>query len=190
MIDKCLDFLKAEINTYLFAKTANSTMAVDFCKIVNEVNGTYAFPQDTIGGSVINIEEERILRNQLPDYIYKNNQHVIAEPALKINLYLIFAANFQHYNEGMKYLSYLLMFFQANPAFTPDKYPALDPGFEMLTAELISPSFEQLNQIWMILGSKQLPSIFYKVRMIQLQDDSTTGIQKPITKIEGALHSI
>jgi hypothetical protein len=112
----------------------------------------------------------------------------VLEPELKLNLYVLFAANFKKYEEALKYISYVLTYFQAHPAFTSVEYPALDPRIEKLTAELQSLSYEQLNQIWAFIGGKQLPSVIYKIRMVSIQSLAPRAIQPPVMEINTNLH--
>ena len=77
----------------------------------------------------------------------------------------------------------MLTFFQARPVFTRERYAGLDPRIDKLGVDLISPSFEQLNQMWAFVGAKQLPSALYRVRLVALQDAEPASIQAPITAI-------
>ncbi|MGX2040170.1 DUF4255 domain-containing protein [Methylocaldum sp. MU1018] len=182
MLDIALQFLKDELNTYLLTRTGSSTVSVKLTGIVDDA-GKYAFGGETIGATVLNIEEERAFKSQLPEYSYLNGRHVIAEPAIRLNLHILFAANFKQYDEALKFISYILTFFQARPHFSPDAYPGLNPAIEKLVVELQSLNYEQLNQIWAFIGGKQLPSVVYKVRMIALQDQVRTAVQPPLTVI-------
>ena len=186
MLDIALEFLRDELNTYLQARTGSNSVAVKLSRIVDDT-GKVAFDSQTIGACVLNVEEERTLKTQLPQYTYQNGQHVVREPDLKLNLYIIFAGNFTVYEEALKNLSYLLLYFQANPAFTQDGFPALDPRIAKLVMELQSPTFDNLNQIWTFIGGKQLPSIIYKMRLVMLQPDAPSGVQPPITTVTAAL---
>lgn len=188
MLDTALKFLKDELNTYLLTQTGSDSIKVEMSKLVDEA-GKYAFELDTIAASIINIEEDRIFKSQVPEHIYTNGQHIVLEPELKLNLHVLFAANFKVYDQALKYLSYVLTYFQSHPSFTSVEYPALDPGIEKLTTELQSLSYEQLNQVWAFIGAKQLPSVIYKVRMVSLQAVVPTVIQPPITKINTSLYS-
>ena len=158
-------------------------------KLVDDA-GKYAF-ENSIAASIINIEEDRVFKSQTPDRIYTNGQHIVLEPELKLNLHVIFAANFdvKNYDQALKYISYVLTFFQSHSAFTSVEYPALDPSIEKLTIELQSLSYEQLNQVWAFIGAKQLPSVIYKVRMVSLQSIAPTLIQPPIVEINTNLYS-
>jgi hypothetical protein len=189
MIDVAVQFLKEELNGFLRARMGNNLAEiVKLSKVVDDT-GKYAFDAGTIAASIINIEEDRIFKSQLPDYTYVNGQHVVLEPELKLNLHLLFAANFNNYDQALKFISYLLLYFQAHSSFTSEEYPALDPRIGKLTVELQSLGYEQLNQIWAFVGGRQLPSAVYKVRMVVLQEEAEVTIQPPITTIKTDLRS-
>ncbi|MFO1433877.1 MAG: DUF4255 domain-containing protein [Candidatus Competibacteraceae bacterium] len=188
MLDFALQFLKDQLNTYLLTQTgSNSLGVVTLSKLVDEA-GKYAFEEGAVAATIINIEEERTFKSQLPEYTYVRGQHVVLEPELKLNLYILFAANFKIYDQALKFISYVLTYFQSHSSFTSDGYPTLDPRIKKLTVELQSLNYEQLNQVWAFIGAKQLPSVIYKVRMVVLQDEAATAIQPPITHIAGNLH--
>ena len=188
MIDVALQFLCNELNSSFFASTGSDAVKVKLTSVVDDA-GKYAFEQESIGAGVINIEEERIVKSQLPQHTYLNGRQVITEPDLKLNLYILFAANFKIYEEALKYLSLILYYFQSQPSFTPTEFPALDPRIEKLLLELQSLSFEQWNQIWGCNGGKQLPSIVYKARMVVIQPETPSAVRPPIFRITAAVEN-
>jgi hypothetical protein len=187
MLDIALKFVTNELNTYLNTKTGvTSGEIIQLSKIVDEA-GKYAFSEGTVAVTIINMEEERIFKAQLPEYRNVKDQHVVMEPELKLNLHILFAANFKYYAEALKYISYVLIYFQSHPSFTSVEYPALDPRIQKMTIELQSLNYEQLNQIWGFIGGKQLPSVIYKVRLLTLQDETQKAIQAPLRTINSDL---
>jgi hypothetical protein len=190
MIDTAIKFLKDELNTYFLTQTGSDSV-VEMGKLVDEAGKYPQEIQNKICTSIINIEEERIFKSQIPEHIYANGQHIVLEPELKINLHVIFAANFDFklYDQSLRYLSYVLTYFQSHPSFTSEVYPALDSRIEKLTVELQSLNYEQLNQIWAFIGGKQLPSVVYRIRLVSLQDITPTAIQPPVTKIDTSLNA-
>ena len=147
-------------------------------------------PEDQIGVTLVNVEEERALKSQLPQSVYADGRRVVLEPELKLNLQLLFAANFKQYDQGLRQLSLVLTFFQVHTVFTAERYPGLDPRIQRLGVDLISLSFEQLNQLWAFVGAKQLPSALYRVRLVALQDLEPAAIQPPITTIGSTVEAI
>jgi hypothetical protein len=187
MIDVALQFIKGELKTYLVTKAGTDAVDVDLTKLVDE-QGKYLLKTDHLGLTVVNFEEERIVKSHLPEYTYSEGRHVIVEPDLKMNLHLMFAANFSFYDQALKYLSHVLLFFHTNPSFTSEEYPALDPRLQKLTLELQNLSYDQLSQIWTFIGGKQLPAVVYKLRLVVLQPDTPAGIQLPLTTINASFH--
>jgi len=188
MLDVALKFLTGELNSYLLSRTDSDLFDVELCRLVDD-NGKWAIKEDHVGASVINIEEERTVKSHLPSQTFVDGRLVTLEPELRLNLYVIFAANFKNYDEGLKYISHVLTFFQARPGFTQAQYPNLNSRIEKLTVELLSLTFEQVNQVWAFIGGKQLPSAIYKVRLVVLQDIEQTSVGPPVTTISATLRS-
>jgi hypothetical protein len=186
MLDSALEFFRDEVNAFIAARMGSPGVEVGLTRLVDET-GKYAFAEDSLGLTLINLEEERTFRAQLPERSTNGGRSVVHEPALKLNLHILVAAHFKRYDEALKFLSCVLTYFQANAAFTAAAYPALDPRIERLTAELQSLTFEQLNQVWAYLGAKYLPSAVYRVRMVVLQDVAPTLAGPPITAIAAEL---
>ncbi|MCX6220615.1 MAG: DUF4255 domain-containing protein [Bacteroidia bacterium] len=187
MIDQALLFLRDEINAYVHLRTNATTVEVKLSKIVNDL-GKYAFPDDSIALTIFNLEEDHIFKAQLPEFTYVDGQHQRREPELKFILHAMFAANFGIYEEAWKAIGLVLGFFQSHPVFLAEEYPALSPKIGKLTVELESLSVEQLNQIWAYLGAKHLPSVAYKIRMVIIQDEFATAIQKPVISFKTNIH--
>ncbi len=192
MLNITVSFLADELNSYLRKRgvLAQPDDIVVPCALVND-KGEWSLPEGKIGLSIINIEEERILREQLPERVYLDEHHVVRPPVLKLNLTIMLAARFAlttvGYKQSLSFLSHVLTFFQANPSFSMDNSPGLDPRIAKLNAELLSYTPEQLNQTWAYLGGKYLPSAIYRIRMVTLQDTEPTGVGKPITTINAEI---
>ena len=186
MLDVAMKFITDELNAYIAVRTGSDTVQVKLTRFPTELASKYAFEEGFLGLTVINLEEERTTKSQLPTHAYVNGQHVVREPEIKINLHTLIGANFKQYDEALKYISMVMVFFQSHPVFTPGDYPALDPEIERLAVELMSPSYEQLNQIWGFVGTKQLPSALYKIRLVVLQDTAPSAIRAPLTEVTTA----
>lgn len=135
--------------------------------------------------SVINIQQEAVFRN-LPRKragLDENGDPTSIEQSAPIylNVYLMFSANNSNYENALLHISDVLSFFQVNHVFKPADYPTLLPSFpeveniESLISDLYSTSFEELNQIWSVLGGKYTPSALYKLRLVPIQAAPETG---------------
>ena len=183
MLDVALEFLREQLQSYITARTGADAVEVKLSRVVDE-GGKYAFPEESLALSLVNVEEERTFREQLPSHAYVDGQHVVREPELRLNLQVLVAANFKVYAEALKYVALALTFFQANGVFSGDRFPSLDPAIGKLTVELQSLGFEQLNQLWAFVGGRQLPSVVYRVRLVALRDVAPATIRPPILTID------
>jgi hypothetical protein len=180
MIDLALDFLTKEINTYITLRAgAHGGDGWIVLSNVAKEDGKWAIPNDSLGLSLINIEEERIFKEQQSTFRNENGDIEHYNPELKLNLYVLISANFTsnetnpgayQYIEGLKQLSYVISFFQGKNVFTTDNSPGLDASVKKLVVELYSYSFEQQYNFWSVIGAKYLPSALYRVRMLTIQE--------------------
>ena len=186
MLDVALSFLSSELESYLGTHTGFDAVHVSPSRLVDEA-GKYVIGTNAVGITLINVEEERVYKEQVPSHTYVNGQHVVLAPELRLNLMVLASANFQQYNEALKCLSLVMTFFQANAVFTVERNPTLEPRIGKLSVEIQTLTFEQLNQLWAFLGAKYLPSVVYRVRMVVLQDFAPLSVGAPITSIKTTL---
>jgi hypothetical protein len=194
MIDSALSFLTQQLNEYLKLKTDEPDVDRVFLTSVATESDGVVIPNSSLGLSLINIEEERVFKDQKTTEITEDGLAQHQNPEIKLNLYILVSANFQDttgqesddYVEGLKQLSYVISFFQAKNVFTIDNSPLmadLDPPLKKLVVELYSYSFEQLYNFWTVVGTKYLPSVLYRVRLLSIQEQAITDENLPIEKI-------
>jgi hypothetical protein len=190
MIHSTLQFLTQEINAFLNAKAGSSGVDLIYLSSVTS-EGKLAIPQKALGLSLMNIEEERTVRDHRNTIRNEMGDIETRNPDLYLNLYVLIAANFSDsqthltndYVEGLKQLSHVISFFQARNVFTPANSPAMvviDPQLERITAELFSFTFEQMHNFWSLVGASYMPSVLYKVRMLTIQENE---LQPPPGKV-------
>ncbi|MDL5045435.1 DUF4255 domain-containing protein [Oscillatoria amoena NRMC-F 0135] len=183
MIHSALNFLTQEVNRYLNLKTGGAMSDLAVLTSVANSKGL-AIPNKTIGVSLINIEEDRVSKDQQVKVRNTAGGFDNRNPDIYLNLYVLFSANFTNneladtgddYIEGLKQLSNIIGFFQSKSVFTPVNSPlmaTLAPEIPKLVLELFSFTFEQMNNFWSVVGTNYLPSVLYKVRMITIQENS------------------
>lgn len=196
MIHTTLTFLTNVLNEYLKIRLADPDINRVFLTSVATESQGIVIPSSSLGLSLINIEEERINKDQSTRKISNSGQTHYLNPELRLNLYILISSNFQDkvaddptddYAEGLKQLSYIISFFQARNVFTKENSPLLasiDPDIEKLIVELYSYSFEQLYNFWTVVGTKYLPSVLYKVRMLRFQNDEISAVMPSIDAMQ------
>jgi len=149
---------------------------------------------DKVVVSVVNIQQESILRNTPSNRQVFDNlgqpSGVARHPGIFLNIYVLIGANKTEYGMGLHRISQVLSFFQRTPIFTVNQIPTL-PNFSLdkIIFELHSTSFEELNQLWGIMGGKYIPSVVYKMRLAYI-DSIEEGGEIPLVKsIDASFHN-
>src|SRR6185437_5164093 len=182
MIHDALDFLRSRLNEYLNLKLDPTGNGLgNFVQLANVAwNDSESQSTSTDGSNfnafitLVNVEEDRISRPQ-ENTARNNNGTVYKNPKMYLNLYLLFAVNLSSYYESLKRLSYIIQFFQYQNVFTSLSTPDLPVGVEKLILDLDTLSFQDLNNLWGIMGSKYLPSVLYKVRLVTISEEFVMG---------------
>ncbi|MCF7829386.1 MAG: DUF4255 domain-containing protein [Candidatus Marinimicrobia bacterium] len=188
MLDKALEILRDELTAYLKRLpdlNITSETVVFLSNIVDDA-GTVVIPDNALALTLVNIEEERILKSQESTSQGASGRVSYRNPEIKLNLYLLFTGNFQTYETGLKYLGGVVRFFQAKNVFLPENTPDMDPSLEKLVLEMHNLNFEQQNHLWGALGAKYLPSVLYELRLITIQEDATSMEEAPIKQVHFA----
>ena len=154
-----------------------------------------------LGLSLINIEEERVFKDQQTAFRDESGKVQHYNPEIKLNLYVLITARFVNsdgangsnaglqYSEGLRRLSYVISLFQGKNVFIPDNSPTLDTSLKKLVVELYSYSFEQQYNFWTVLGAKYLPSVLYKVRLLTFQEQRSLDSSISVSVTEQNLNS-
>jgi hypothetical protein len=188
MLDVAVSFLAEQFNAYLIRRTGSASLGQVVPGAIVDETGKLAITSGTVAMSIVNIEEERVMREQLPARVMVGGREMTLQPELRLNLTLLFAARMTNYDMTLKALSNVLTFFQGSPAFFAEDYPSLDPRIGRIVMELHSVGPETLNQLWAAIGAKYQPSVLYRARLVTIQDREPLGFGEPITDIGLDLH--
>ncbi|NIJ54708.1 DUF4255 domain-containing protein [Dyadobacter arcticus] len=197
MIRTVFEFVKSELSTYCFNKEPLIYPSVSsFLRISGFYSPSGNSTVDTekhIQLTLVNLEEER-LEGIRPTFVRMDDDQLMKLRApVTMNLQLLFAATAVDYLQSLHDISNVVSFFQANPIFTKDRYPGMNASvsepstrpwrlIERLDFQIHTLTLEQQNNMWAALGTKHLPYILYKVRMLTFFE--TQGeVVEPIVEI-------
>ena len=191
MIFEVLQIITEEVNGYFEGNPVSLDNIATLDSEGDNQNGT-----TDIVLSLLNTQEESTLKND-PNKFVNGNRVSLKNPKVNLNLYIIFGANHDSYAEALKSISKIIEFFQGKKVFTQansiydrDNVALSDITNFKFIVELYTPSFEELNFVWGTLGGKQIPSVLYKIRLIQIERDTLLGKGGMITEIGGELKHI
>lgn len=184
VLERSLSFIQGQLDTYLKQKMGDNDNKekVVLSELLKQ-NGEVAIEQDQVALTLVNIEEERVAKNQEAYLRQENGTHQKTNPEIKLNLYLLFVARYGQYDEALKAISHVISFFQSRNVFDRTKYPEMDESLDRLVFDLQTMSFEQMNHLWGALGAKYMPSVLYKMRVLTVSEEELKGDVLPIKEI-------
>lgn len=199
MIRTALEFIQAQLDSYMADREQDSAQyalgnVVDLQSIVLP-NGNMNINDTThVTVMLVGLEEER--REGKRPYFRPTDdkQFLKLQPPVELDLLLLFIAHNSNYETSLRDLSDVIAFFQANPVFDEQKYPALNAAvvepdkkpwqlIERLSFSLCNLSFEQQNNLWAMLGSKYIPSVVYKMKMLTVFETRSNEKTPAVTEL-------
>lgn len=180
MILNAMAAIRDDLNAFFRRRTGVTENMVELSELVN-LDGSVAFAgQDKVLCTLISVEQERTNINRTVGRLGKMN------PPIDLNLYVLFSAYYQatNYEEALKSLSSIIGFFQGKQVFNTQNTPSLQLEVEKLTVELINLDVKELSNFWTAVGSKHLPSVLYKWRMISISEQMLLEELPEVTGVE------
>lgn len=175
MIYPSLYTIAERLNTAIYEKwgaTINGTNEIVQLNNIANINDEKSDMQNKIVITLIKVEEEASLKNGAFMVKMPSGEQKKQTPAMYLNLYLLVSITKKSYGEALQLLSDTITFFQANKVLADGKAvpePGQDPPMK-ITIELYDVHLQEVFDMWSNLGSKQFPSVMYKVRLIKLMD--------------------
>jgi hypothetical protein len=193
MIFHAIKILAQELNTHLNMLADESDDTVQLRNIAFHETEREKLAKDKVTISVFNVQQEPIMRNQ---HAFSRNpvskQIEYHNPPVTVNVFLLFAFNAHKYEHAVIYQSRTLKFFQSKTIFTHKNVAHIPveqvPEDEQLAEfkliiDLYTPTFEEINHLWSVMGGKHLPFAIYKMRALDLiykQVQEERGVIKEI----------
>lgn len=181
MIYTAIFHIANQLNQFLKRSYDLNEDIVVVSNIVEQDGAVSANVTNKIVASLINVEKDSAPGGRPTTAPRAGPPSNATYPPVHINLYLLFAGNFnsKNYSESLKLLSNTVSFFQRNPLFTQQNSPELDHHIAKLTLDIENLNIKDLSSLWSVLSGKYLPSVLYKIRMITFDaQDITTRVPK------------
>lgn len=145
------------------------------CNSIIEVDGSIPqINQNKVILSLINIEREMsktfISRNNR----LKDGSYTMNEPAEHYSLDILLSSNFEDYNQSLKFLNEIILFFQIHANMIASTNSNLPEGITKLQFEFENNTYQELHAFWNTMGAKYKPSAIYKMKFITLNTSEKT----------------
>lgn len=196
MIYETLEILRQQLEDYFLKIGFHKEIKLGNAALWESGDESAEELSDKLIVTLLRIEEEPTLKNA-PHFKINGDKTEYRNPPINLHLYVLISANLKEYDQSLRGISKVIEFFQGKNVYTSTNtvYDRDNVSFELLDyfkliLDLYSPKFEELNNIWGMLGGKQLPSVLYKLQLIQIKRDQKLFESGIITEIKGTLKNI
>lgn len=185
MIYSALDYIVEQLNLFLINRFSVQDTRAILGSIVDETGAIPEENKNKVILSLVNLEQETNLQYATVNR-FQGDKNIPYNQPYNFNIDVLITASFSNYKEALKFLSESIYFFQAKPAFTPENSPGLAPQIERLTLELIKLNYSEMQNLWTALGTKYMPSVLFKVRMLSFQSDDIRSISTVVQGVDSS----
>ncbi|MCB9234946.1 MAG: DUF4255 domain-containing protein [Bacteroidia bacterium] len=191
MIQGALKLIRYELDTWL-----DSNSATDQVVLMNisqwdpaSSDNSILEMKNKVVMTLVNIAEEAAMKNQPGSSPYSPSGQ--SGPSVPLNLFVLFVFNrdASQYDQALRQLGKVIRFFREKPVFTQVNTPpppnTIDPNepFKMIF-EMVNLDFEAQNHLWGMLGGKQMPSVMYKIRLIEIKPGQQAPPVPPVGQVQ------
>jgi hypothetical protein len=192
MISESLNTIVELINVYISPASTDAPLLLTNISKYNDGNEFSTALNDKLILSIVNMEEDRVAKSP-ENYVKENASVRYKNPAIPINLTILFAATHTDYEQAIFLIEKVIRFFQRKNVFTPANTPELKTvnevnniNIEKLIFDWVNLSLEQVNQLWTSLGGHYMPSVVMKMRMFSIDEYLIEKEEMPVKEIYGS----
>jgi len=196
MIYEALQIISEQLDNYLSSQGLSNLVKLENIALLDSSSENAANVNGKVVLTLLNLEEDSTQKN-LPNFKVRNGVTEYKNPPVHLNLFLLISANCDTYDKSLRCISKTIQFFQGKKVFTSTNtvYNRTNVAFDVVdqfrfNLELYTISLEQLNYVWGTLGGRQLPSVIYKIQLIEIEQDIKLATSGVITHIGGDLNDI
>lgn len=183
MINKALQFVKEILDQFLRNRYGLQESMVLVNRIIDNTGAVPSANANKVVISLINIEKETLKQFYGRNQKMTDGNYADIHPSERYNLYLLISANYDDYNETLKFLNASIRFFQVHPAVTAESYSNIPKGIDKLEFEIEKITYHQMHSLWTAMGAHYQPSLIYKLRLISVQGEEADGFTKSVSNV-------
>jgi Pvc16 N-terminal domain len=165
MIQEAMKAVAADLNAMLQRRRGDSRNRLILSSLTNQGGAGADEVEDKICFVLTQITEEKNIASLSAPQRSPDSAQRISTP-VSLNLQVLFAAQYARYEVGLEMISQVIAYLHAKPLFTRANTPAMNPGLDRLSLEMLKMSYAEQSHLWGMLGAQYTPSVLYSMRML------------------------
>jgi len=146
-------------------------------------SGESTIPNNALGLALYRIVEDRVSETEHRPTLGASEFEQLRPPVI-LSLEFVIAANFNDYSESLKYISAVIAFFQSQNYFDQSSNPLMSADMTPFSVSLYTQSVSEHNHTWGLFGGRYMPSVMYRLRSIDIQEQQIGRIDTLVENID------
>jgi Pvc16 N-terminal domain len=178
MIDLALQFVKESLDRFLMNKFSLEESVVQLNRLVDQEGKRPEVNSNQVILCLINLAQETNGQYYNRPTTGRDGMATTYQPSMHFNMDLVCVADFDAYDESLRFLSAIIEFFQSNPSISLKSNDSSQQFNEKDTLRLCieSESYFNTHNLWSSIGAKYQPSVI--VRASHISVDGRNIIQR------------
>ncbi len=191
MIHDVFKYLSERLNEHLKVIFDSPEDLVRVTSINQNLDESSDLSQNQIVMSLINIERETSMGIQVNRQFVDHKFYKKTNPPWHLNLVFILASvsNDKQYLQSLKLLSSALEYYQNQNVFILPLVHNNDVSLR-ITVEPMNANYQEVSNIWSVLGGKYYPSLVGKIRMVTIDSDQISSVEKSSDEVRTKVETI
>lgn len=189
MVQKALHFTAKSLDQFLKRQFDLDESNVQLNNVVEADGSLHPKNENKVVISLINIEKETVRAYCVRNEQLSNGKYANGAPAVGYNLYILMTPYFDDYNESLKFLNAIILFFQTYPSFDANSSSIFPEGLFKLDFNIENLSYHEMHNLWTSIGAKYRPSVLYKSWLVSVESNEIKGFEPAVSQISNAVAS-
>lgn len=180
MIHGAFKFISEKLNEHLKGRYNTPEDMVVVSTMIQAQNGDMNEIQNKMVLSLINVERETAMGISAGYSRMSSDLVKKTRPPWHVNLIFVAAAVFseKQYLQSLKVLSCVLEFFQSQNVFSFSTSETMGKREWRITVESVNIDFQELTNLWSVLGGNYYPSMVGKIRMLTVDSEEIESLKR------------
>lgn len=181
MIDLAMSVVCADLNAFFRRRKGDTRDRVVVSGFSDPQSGSSAEAEDGIFFLLTRIAEETNV-GPMPSAGGPPGLIPRVRAPIHLNLDVMFASMYRHFETGLQVLSEIIAYLQAKPNYTHANTPGMNAALGTMAFKMISLDYAQQSYLWGSLGAKYVPSVVYSLRLITVGQEQIGALEPAVTE--------
>jgi hypothetical protein len=186
MIDLALQFVKKSLDRFLMNRFSLEESVVQLNRLVDQEGKRPEGNSNQVILCLINLAQETNSQYYNKPTASRDGMAISYQPSMRFNMELVCVADFDLYDESLRFLSAIIEFLQSNPSISLNSNDGNQQFNEKdtLRLDIESESYFNTHNLWSSIGAKYQPSVIVRASHVSIDGRKIIQRSRVIESVE------